>query len=154
VSRLRNGEPFDVLVFCNQMDNKFADILCLEFRRANPEGRIVGISGGPLAMKAKSDVIVDAHDPRELVLAITSYPVRKSQFQYERRLTFEETGKWKGWSCERCCWNVPQAEAPTDQAKIQADFDAHSCEAFARENWDRAMFPDVSEGGGKEGENL
>ncbi|HVP65453.1 MAG TPA: response regulator [candidate division Zixibacteria bacterium] len=49
-----------------------------------------------------------------------------------RRLVFDGSGKWKGWFCERCCWNRP---LPHDElartelsARIVADFDAHTCQ--------------------------
>jgi ActR/RegA family two-component response regulator len=60
---------------------------------------------------------------------------------HERRLVFDRSEKWAGWLCLRCCWNRPvpkdSAEYATLTESIQAEFDAHDCEAFARQNWRR-----------------
>jgi hypothetical protein len=47
-----------------------------------------------------------------------------------------ECKKWTGWTCERRCWNVP--DRSIEATEVEAEFDAHSCEAFARANWDTA----------------
>jgi len=95
VARLRNGEHFDVLVVC-QMVNQFADVLCVEFRRANPAGRIIGTTGGLWITKCESDITVDAREPSELVAAVTSYAASKAKFKNER-LIFSRDGKWADW---------------------------------------------------------
>jgi len=61
------------------------------------------------------------------------------EWEFQRRLLFMKSKRWTGWFCERCCWNVP---TPTDESlahtvamTISKDFDAHSCETYAREHW-------------------
>ena len=58
---------------------------------------------------------------------------------HERRLAFDSSEKWAGWLCLRCCWNRPappsQLERQTMAEAIHAEFEAHDCETFARENW-------------------
>ena len=61
------------------------------------------------------------------------------RWQYERRLVRVASETWTGWYCERCCWNRRQPEAESERmmlaGRIATEFDTHSCEAFARENW-------------------
>jgi len=56
----------------------------------------------------------------------------------ERRLLFAKSERWSGWFCERCCWNHPQPRLEAERAQvaknIQAEFDEHSCETFARQH--------------------
>ena len=56
-----------------------------------------------------------------------------------RRLVFDHDGKWAGWHCASCCWNRPapnsEAQRQVLAAQVNAEFEAHDCEAFARENW-------------------
>ncbi len=128
-------QTHDVLVLCNQMDTQVADTLAVAFRRANPQGRVVVIVSAGRKRGCEADVNVDAHSPKALVTAICSYPATCAHLTHDRRLVFAKTDKWSGWTCERCCWNRPQSpEAVLDAAaaeRIQAAFDAHSCEAFA-----------------------
>jgi hypothetical protein len=60
-------------------------------------------------------------------------------WKHERRLVFATSEKWSGWFCERCCWNrrLPSLLKERDPlaSRIQAEFDTHDCEVFARENW-------------------
>jgi ActR/RegA family two-component response regulator len=57
----------------------------------------------------------------------------------ERRLVFDNSGKWAGWYCAGCCWNRPEPKSESERlalaAQIDAEFNAHCCEAFAREYW-------------------
>ena len=57
----------------------------------------------------------------------------------ERRLIFDNSEKWAGWYCASCCWNRPEPKSESERsalaARIDAEFDAHNCETFARENW-------------------
>jgi DNA-binding response OmpR family regulator len=57
----------------------------------------------------------------------------------ERRLVFDDSEKWAGWYCAVCCWNRPQPKSESDRlalaSRIESEFAAHSCEAFAREHW-------------------
>lgn len=57
----------------------------------------------------------------------------------ERRLDFERSTKWTGWVCSRCCWNRQQPAADGERAalaaRINAEFNVHNCELFARESW-------------------
>ena len=57
----------------------------------------------------------------------------------ERRLVFDSSEKWAGWYCASCCWNRPEPKSESERralaARIDAEFDAHSCETFAREQW-------------------
>jgi hypothetical protein len=52
---------------------------------------------------------------------------------------FDKSEKWSGWFCERCCWNRRAPEHENERvalaAAIDAEFDAHDCEAFARQSW-------------------
>jgi DNA-binding response OmpR family regulator len=58
----------------------------------------------------------------------------------ERRLIFDNSQKWAGWYCAGCCWNRPAPKSEGERialaARIDAEFDAHNCEVFARENWE------------------
>jgi ActR/RegA family two-component response regulator len=58
--------------------------------------------------------------------------------QAGRRLVFEGSEKWTGWFCERCCWNRPAPPSESERAtlafSINAEFDAHDCEAFAQQH--------------------
>jgi hypothetical protein len=138
VSIIRS-QKLHVLVVCCQLDDTSADSLSVEFRRANPQGRIIGIVSASWNHAWEADVLVDTHSPRALVTAVSSYPAMQSQFKHKRRLVLVTTDKWTGWACERCCWNRPQsADVVLDKFKeetIQKAFDSHSCEAFARETW-------------------
>lgn len=127
-------EKFDVLVICYQMQNEEGDALCIEFRHINPAGRTIAIVGVPCARECEADVVVDAHRPAALLAAIASYPAARAEFQYERRLRFHDDPKWKGWSCDRCCWNRPASAATSeaDSIMMRPEFDKHSCEAFRR----------------------
>jgi hypothetical protein len=55
-------------------------------------------------------------------------------------LIFDNSEKWAGWCCAGCCWNRPEPQSESERhalaARIDAEFDAHSCETFARENWE------------------
>jgi len=57
----------------------------------------------------------------------------------ERRLVFDNSEKWAGWYCAGCCWNRPEPKSETERralaARIDAEFEAHRCEPFAREHW-------------------
>lgn len=130
----------DVLVICDPAIDQFADTLCLEFRRANPAGRIVAVQGATRTTAiCEADVTVDAYDPQALVAAITSYPEARSKFRHERRLSYSEAGNFRGWSCDRCCWNRPEPKVHIDREayvrSVEREFRAHSCEAYAREEW-------------------
>lgn len=125
---------FDVLVLCYQMSNEFADAICIKFRHANPAGRVVAIVGVPWTRMCEADITVDAHKPSALTAAVASYPEACSTFKHGRRLSFSDDATWAGWSCDRCCWHLPRKPGIADH-KIQAEFDRHSCEAFARETW-------------------
>jgi len=56
-----------------------------------------------------------------------------------RRLVFDQDEKWAGWHCTSCCWNRPAPDSETERlalaACVHAEFEAHNCERFARENW-------------------
>jgi len=56
-----------------------------------------------------------------------------------RRLVFDRDEKWAGWHCAGCCWNRPAPNSEVERqalaARIHAEFEAHNCEAFARESW-------------------
>ncbi len=58
---------------------------------------------------------------------------------HERRLAFDTSDRWSGWLCLRCCWNRPAPQSPLERQAmadaILAEFEAHDCETFARENW-------------------
>ena len=60
-------------------------------------------------------------------------------WKHERRLVFSVSENWKGWLCERCCWNRSQPDTSEGRSRlarsIQADFDAHDCEEFALQHW-------------------
>ena len=57
----------------------------------------------------------------------------------ERRLVFDSSAQWSGWFCERCCWNRRAPERDAERvalaATVDAEFNAHNCEEFARSNW-------------------
>lgn len=57
----------------------------------------------------------------------------------ERRLVFDNSERWAGWYCAGCCWNRPEPKSESERralaARIDAEFDAHNCETFAREHW-------------------
>ena len=57
----------------------------------------------------------------------------------QRQLVFGSDGKWEGWHCASCCWNYPAPNSEVERqalaAHIHTEFEAHNCEAFARENW-------------------
>jgi ActR/RegA family two-component response regulator len=57
----------------------------------------------------------------------------------ERGLEFESSTKWTGWVCSRCCWNHQQSASDGERAalaaSINAEFNAHDCELFARKSW-------------------
>jgi ActR/RegA family two-component response regulator len=62
----------------------------------------------------------------------------KAYYQAGRRLVFDSSEKWSGWFCERCCWNRPvplsESKRVALAGRINADFNAHNCEAFARQH--------------------
>ena len=62
----------------------------------------------------------------------------KAYQQAGRRLVFDSSEKWRGWFCERCCWNHPEPSSDSERValaiKINAEFDAHSCEIFTRQH--------------------
>lgn len=134
------SKKYDVLVVCHPAVDRIFDTLCLEFRHANPAGRVIAIQGAARSVAiCEADITVDAYDPKALVEAITSYPELRSKFKHERRLTHSEKGTFVGWYCDRCCWNRPEPGPAEDRAAyargVQADFETHSCEAYAREEW-------------------
>ena len=57
----------------------------------------------------------------------------------ERCLQHSHSPRWSGWYCERCCWNLrePNGEVERKQLArcVQAQFEAHDCESFARAEW-------------------
>lgn len=60
------------------------------------------------------------------------------QWKYERRLVLAATPEWMGWFCERCCWHITLDAKPTQAQQTvdaRAQFDAHDCEEYARQNW-------------------
>lgn len=61
----------------------------------------------------------------------------------ERQLLFDSSGEWAVWSCARCCWHVSAPPSERERVLIakavSADFDAHDCESYARENWLRVV---------------
>jgi CheY-like chemotaxis protein len=70
---------------------------------------------------------------------------------HERRLEFESSKRWTGWVCARCCWSRPQPTSEDERvalaASINAEFDTHNCEVFARESWEKIL--DAPPNGGK-----
>lgn len=128
------NEPPDVLVVCSQMAAHFADALCGAFRRANPYGRLVAIVSSGWGSTYEADLVVDAHTPEALVSAVLTYPAMQARFKHARQLMFVNDGKWIGWTCERCCWNVRLQDAVSKE-RIRAAFETHSCEVFARGTW-------------------
>ena len=63
------------------------------------------------------------------------------QWQHERRLIFAISERWTGWFCERCCWSRPQPESEVKRTelamRIESEFQAHDCESFAEQHWNR-----------------
>jgi hypothetical protein len=72
------------------------------------------------------------------------------EWKYKRRFIFTTSDKWSGWFCERCCWSraLPAlvAERSEMASRVKAEFEAHDCEQFARENWPVAdsIFPTLT----------
>lgn len=65
-------------------------------------------------------------------------PVTALQWKHERRLVLVASPTWMGWFCERCYWHITLDTVPAEgqhSLEIQAQFDAHDCEEFARQNW-------------------
>jgi hypothetical protein len=64
------------------------------------------------------------------------------EWRHQRKLILTMAGGWQGWFCEKCCWNhaLPEsaAERNTLGQIILAEFSAHDCKQFARENWNAA----------------
>jgi len=56
------------------------------------------------------------------------------EWQYPRRLIYQQSERWSGWLCERCCWNVPSAGEAGD---VDRRFAEHDCEAFAAATWQK-----------------
>jgi len=60
-------------------------------------------------------------------------------WESDRRLVFAATEDWRGWFCERCCWNRPQPATPKEReaqaTRIAREFATHDCEQFAAEHW-------------------
>lgn len=54
-------------------------------------------------------------------------------WRYPRRLIYQQSERWSGWFCERCCWNVPSA----DSQDVNRRFAEHDCEAFASATWEK-----------------
>lgn len=134
------SKKYDVLVICDPAVDQFIDSLCLEFRRMNSAGRVIAIQGARrVTAVCEADLVVDAYDPEALVEAIMSYPEVSCKFQHERRLTYSGAGSFLGWSCDRCCWNRPEPKPCPDRTayvrRVEREFQAHSCEAYAREEW-------------------
>jgi DNA-binding response OmpR family regulator len=57
----------------------------------------------------------------------------------KRRLVFQGSGDWKGWYCDRCCWNLPARDGEMEGSAIvtraELEFAEHDCERSAREGW-------------------
>jgi hypothetical protein len=61
------------------------------------------------------------------------------QWKHERRLVLVASSTWLGWFCERCCWHITLDAVPTQgrhTLETQAQFEAHDCEEYARQNWE------------------
>jgi len=60
------------------------------------------------------------------------------KWKNQRRLVYLVSGNWAGWFCERCGWNLPQfggGDQDLIALHVQADFEVHDCELFARQHW-------------------
>jgi len=63
------------------------------------------------------------------------------QLTQERRLVFVATAIMAGWWCEPRCWHLTLGNEAHDVRPVfaflgvQAQFDAHECEEYARLKW-------------------
>jgi ActR/RegA family two-component response regulator len=86
-----------------------------------------------------SDVIPDIRRLSNGLGLLLEEQVRAYLEARERRLVFDSSAQWSGWFCERCCWHRRAPEKDTERiafaASVDAEFNAHNCEEFARSNW-------------------
>ena len=104
------------------------------------ENAVYEVIGENLLALDTSFVISDIRRLRNCLALNLQETVRVYLAGEERRLIFDNSEKWAGWYCAGCCWNRPEPQSESERhalaARIDAEFDAHSCETFARENWE------------------
>jgi ActR/RegA family two-component response regulator len=103
------------------------------------ENAVYEVIGENLLALDISSVISDLRQLNNILALQLQETIRAYLLCEKRQLLFDKSEMWAGWYCAGCCWNRPEPKAESDRhalaARIGAEFDAHDCEAFARENW-------------------